>query len=275
MILMKTKYKILIVTLITFLIVALIILIVWILLISRSFFINPHNPYKSEIKYQTESFRSVQFEIPDFWKEQKSPTYRYYRYQPMTSMVFEDGKDYVSMIIFVEESNWNQTFLEETSTRFLNNSVSLMILSYISSYMLFSNIFDQNGPCKIQCKQEIYGKFKMIKDLLESSEIKEKFDTCVKECIEELIKELRKYDIEDYGTIKTNNVIKQISLKDGSFFIGEAIGLNCYTDRIVFTLFAINSNKISKDKIEEIRSHISNSVKCRGFGTEFRNPSKK
>jgi len=238
---MKTKYKILI--------VVSIILIVGILLISFSFLINP---YKSEIEYKTKSFKSIQFEIPDFWKEhvEESPTYRY---QPKTNMVFEDGKDYVSMIISVEESDWNQTFLEETCTRFLNSSVSLMI-----SYMSFSNIFDQNEPCKIQCKQEIYDKFK-IKDFSESSEIKEKFDTCVKECREES----RKYDIEDYGTTKTNNVIKQTSLKDGSFFIGEAIGLNCENDKIVYTLFATNSNKISKDKIEEIRLQISNSIECK------------
>jgi len=240
MIFMKPKYKILI--------AVSIILIVGILLISHP---SLANPYKSEIKYQTESLKSVQFEIPDFWKEhiEKPPIYRY---QPRTNMFFEDGKGYVSMIISVEKSDWNQTSLEETCTRFLNNSISLMI-----SYTSFSKIFDQNGPCKTQCKQKIYDKFN-IKDFSKSSEIKEKFDTCVKECIEEL----RKYNIENYGTTKTNDVIKQALLKDGSFFIGEAIGLNCENNKIVYILFAIDNNKISKDKIEEIRSHISNSIKC-------------
>ncbi len=237
---MKTKYKILI--------VALVILIVGILLTLHSFLANP---YKSEMKYKNESFKSVQFEIPDFWKEyaEESP----YQYQPKTNMAFEDGKNYVSMIISVEDSDWNQTVLEETCTRFLNRSVSLMM-----SYISFSNVFDQNEPCKIQCKQEIYDKFK-IKDFSESSEIKEKFDTCVKKCREES----RKYDIENYGSAtKINKVAKQTSLKDGSLFIGEAIGLNCDTDKIVYILFAIDSNKISKDKLEGIISHISNSIKC-------------
>jgi len=240
---MKTAFKIVIFT-------AIILVIGIILLISKSFLINP---YKSEIKYNPKLFKSIRFEIPNFWKEyvEKKPVYNY---GPVNNIIFEDGKNYVSMMLSIEETDWDQTFLENNVTQFLNNSVSLII-----SYMSFSNIFDQNELCKIQCKQEIYEKFK-IKDFLESSKVKEGFDACVKECREGL----RKYNIEDYGPSKTNHAMKQTSLKDGSFFIAEAIGLNCDKDRVVYLLFVVSdNNKITRDKIEEIRSHISDSINCK------------
>lgn len=241
---MKTAFKIVIFG-------AIILIIGAILLISRSFL---NNPYKSEIKYKPQSFKSIQFEIPDFWKEyvEKTPVYNY---GLVNNITFVDGKNYISMMLSVEETDWNQKFLEESVTQFLDNSVSLTML-----YRSFLNIFNQHESCKIQCKQEIHKKFK-IRDFLESSEMKGKFDTCVKECREEL----RKYSIKDYGSPKTNHAMKQTSLKDGSFFIAEAIGLNCNRNKVVYLLFAVssNANKMARGKVEKIRSHISNSVNCK------------
>jgi len=244
---MKTAFKIVIFATIILVIIGII------LLISKSFLINP---YKSEIKYKIQSFKSIQFEIPDFWKESVEKTPSYYNYT-VDNIMFGDEKNYVSMIISVEEKDWNQAFLENTVAQFLENWVSL-----VRYYMSFLNMFDSNEPCKIQCKQEIYGKFK-IKDFLESSKMKEKFNTCVKECREESSKHTP--NIEDYGPSKTNHAMKRTSLKDGSFFIAEAIGLNCDKNKVVYLLFGVSgdSDKIVRDKIEGIRSHISNSVNCK------------
>ena len=238
---MKTIHKIFLGTI--FFIAVIVVLII-------SFF--PKNPYQEEIRYNSLTLNSIQLQIPDFWKEyiEKSPTYTH---QPQPNKVFEDEKDYVSMVISVDETDWNQTFLEEISTQFLNNSVSLMI-----AYTSFSTMFSQSDTCKIQCKQEIYDKFK-IKDFSESSDIKEKFDVCVKECRDES----RKFDIIDYGTSKANSVAKQTSLKDGSLFIGETIGLSCTKNEVVSVLFAIDSDRISKSKAEEVVSFVTNSIKCK------------
>jgi hypothetical protein len=156
------------------------------------------------------------------------------------------------MVMLVKETDWNQTFLEDESISFLNSSVSLAI-----AFASLANRITKSDTCTIKCKQEVYDKFK-IKDFSESSSIKEKFDTCVKECSDNRTN----FHIEDYGASKSGYAAKKILLDEGSLFIGEALGLNCYKNKTVKLLFIIDTKKVLNKDSDKIVSHITDTIRC-------------